>query len=47
MLSADNVRFVLDQLAYLNLYNVSSLTRQWVVRYIIPIPSQPVFALTP
>jgi hypothetical protein len=49
----DDVHFVLDQQAKLNLYSVSSLKQQSADRYIaqlgliIMILSQPVFALSP
>jgi hypothetical protein len=48
----DEVRFVLDQHAELDIYSASSLKQQSTGRHvaplvhIIPIPSQPVFALT-
>jgi hypothetical protein len=49
----DEVRFVLDQHAELDFYSASSLKRQSAGRHvaplghIIPIASQPVFALSP
>ena len=49
----DEVRFVLDQHALLDLYSASSLQQQSAGRdvaalgHIIRIPSQPVFALSP
>jgi biotin synthase-like enzyme len=49
----DEVRFVLDQHAELNLYSASSLKQQFAGRHVPPlehiilIPSQPVFALSP
>ena len=49
----DEVRFVLDQPAYLDLYSASPLNQQSAgrnigpLRHIILIPSQPIFALTP
>jgi len=49
----DDVRFVLDQHAYLDLYSASSLKQQSVGRHVAPlehiilIPSQPVFSLFP
>ena len=49
----DEVRFVLDQHAELEFYSASSLKQQSVGRHvaplghIIPIPSQPVFDLSP
>jgi hypothetical protein len=49
----DEVRFVLDQHAGLEIYSASSLKQQSAGRYVAPlghiilIPSQPVFALTP
>ena len=48
----DEVRFVLDQHAELDLYSASSLTQQSAGRHVAPlghiilIPSQPVFALS-
>jgi hypothetical protein len=48
-----SMNFVLDQRAEMDLYSASSLKQQSVGRhvaslgYIILIPSQPVFALTP
>jgi hypothetical protein len=49
----DDVRFVLDQHAELDLYSASSLKKQSVDRHVAPlghiilIPNQPVFALSP
>ena len=49
----EEVRFVLDQHTELDLYSASSLKQQSADRYlsplghIMPIPSQPVFALSP
>ena len=49
----DEVRFVLDQHAYLDFYSASSLKQQSADRHVAPlrhiilIPSQPVFALSP
>jgi hypothetical protein len=49
----DEVRFVLGQHAYLDFYSASSLKQQSADRhvaplgYIILVPSQPVFALSP
>jgi hypothetical protein len=49
----DEVRFVLDQNAKLDFYSASSLKQQPTGRHvaplghIIPIPSQPVLALSP
>jgi hypothetical protein len=49
----DDVHFVLDQHAELDLYSASSLKQQSVdrhvtsLRHILLIPSQPFFALTP
>jgi hypothetical protein len=49
----DEVHFVLDQHAELEIYSASSLKQQSAgrhvapLRHIIPIPSQPVFVLTP
>jgi hypothetical protein len=49
----NNVHFVLDQHAELDFYGAISLKRQYVARHvaplghIIPILSQPVFALSP
>ena len=49
----DQVCFVLDQHAEFDFYSASSLKQQSAGRHvappghIIPIPSQPVFALTP
>ena len=49
----DDVRFVLDQHAELDFYSASLLKQQSAgrhvtpLRHIIPIPSQPVFALSP
>ena len=49
----DVVRFVLDQHAEFDVYSTSSLKQQSADRHvaslihIIPIPSQPVFALSP
>ena len=49
----DDVRFVLDQQASLDIYSTSSLKPQSTDRHVAPlvniilIPSQPVFALTP
>ena len=49
----DEVRFVLDQHAYLDFYSASSLKQQSAdkhvapLRHIILIPSQSVFALSP
>jgi hypothetical protein len=48
----DEVRFVLDQPAYLDLYSASPLKQSagrnvGPLRHIILIPSQPIFALTP
>ena len=49
----DEVRFVLDQHAELDLYSASSLKQQSAGRHVAPlghiilIPSQPVFALSP
>ena len=48
----DEVRFVLDQHAELDLYSASSLKQQFTGRHVAPlghiilIPSKPVFALT-
>ena len=49
----DEVRFVLDQHTELDFYSASSLKQQSAERHlsplghIMPIPSQPVFALSP
>ena len=50
----DDVRFVLDQHVWLDFYSASSLKLQSAdsmlfrsLRYIIPNPRQPIFALTP
>jgi hypothetical protein len=49
----DEVRFILDQHAELDLYSASSLKQQFACRHVAPlghiilIQSQPVFALTP
>jgi hypothetical protein len=49
----DDVRFVLDQHAYLDFYSASSLKEQSAGRHVPPLghiiqtPSQPVFALIP
>ena len=49
----DEVRFVLDQYVYLDLYSASSLKQQSADRHvallghIISIPGQPVFVLSP
>ena len=49
----DDVCFVLDKHAEFDFYSTSSLKQQFAGRYvaplghIIPIPSQPVFAITP
>ena len=49
----DEVRFVLDQHAELDFYSASSLKQKSAdshvapLGHIIPIPSQPVFALSP
>jgi hypothetical protein len=49
----DEVRFVLDQHADLDLYNARSLKQQSADRHVAPfghislIPSKPVFALSP
>ena len=44
----DDVRFVLDQHVELDFYNASSLKKHVApLRYVILIPSHPVFALTP
>ena len=48
----DEVRFVLDQQAWLDFYSISSLKQQSVDGHLVPlghiiiIPSQPVFALS-
>jgi hypothetical protein len=52
-LDDDDVRFVLDQHAYLDFYSASSLKQQSADRYVAPhghiilILIQPVFALSP
>ena len=49
----DDVCFVLDQHAELDLYSASSLKQQYAYSHVAPlghillIPNQPVFALTP
>jgi hypothetical protein len=49
----DDVRFVLDQHAELDIFSASSLKQQFAGKnvtpfgHIIPIPSQPIFALSP
>jgi hypothetical protein len=49
----DEVRFVLDQHAWLEFYSAGSLKQQFADRHVTPIghiiliPSQPVFALSP
>jgi hypothetical protein len=49
----DYVRFVLDQHAELDIFSASSLKQQFAGKnvtpfgHIIPIPSQPIFALSP
>ena len=51
--SNDEVRFVIDQHAFLDFYSASSLKQQSVDRHVAPlghiilIPSQPVFTLSP
>ena len=53
IINDEEVRFVLDQHALLDLYNTISLKQQFANRhvaplaYIIMIQSQPVFALSP
>jgi hypothetical protein len=48
----DEIRFVLDQHAYLDFHSVSSLKQQFADRHVAPlghiilIPSQPVFDLS-
>ena len=53
MMEDDEVRFVLDQHAYLNFHSANSLNQQSADKYVASlghinlIPSQPVFALSP
>jgi hypothetical protein len=43
----NDVRFVLKEHTYIDFYSTSALKQQTAGRHIIPIPRQPVFALSP